>query len=175
MVIFWALGGSFFGALDGFRNRGGVSEIGGGDSFVFRHHPTQRGCLIFTALALKRLNKKLNWLGQSEARISEPPLTAYCRTHTCIIVMPCDHSRPAVQEVYQIHLGLFIYTSGSEDRHGGPALNTLLVLNEDTSDSEETVEYPDLLPLRMVLPSFLARTWIKCIQSNCQPKYIQLQ
>ena len=142
---------------------------------LFCHHPTQRGCLIFTALALKRLNKKLNWLGQSEARISEPPLTAYCRTHTCIIVMPCDHSRPAVQEVYQIHLGLFIYTSGSEDRHGGPALNTLLVLNEDTSDSEETVEYPDLLPLRMVLPSFLARTWIKCIQSNCQPKYIQLQ
>ena len=53
--------------------------------------------------------------------------------------MPCDHSRPAVQEVYQIHLGLFIYTSGSEDRHGGPALNTLLVLNEDTSDSEKTI------------------------------------
>ena len=27
----------------------------GGDSFVFCHHPTQRGCSIFTALALKRL------------------------------------------------------------------------------------------------------------------------
>ena len=54
-VIFGAPGGPFFRASDGFRNLGGVSEIWGGDSFVFCHHPTQRGCLIFTALALKRL------------------------------------------------------------------------------------------------------------------------
>ena len=55
--------------------------------------------------------------------------------------MPCcDHSRPGVQEVHISDSGLL--TSGSEDCHGGPALNTaktLLVLNEDTSDSEETI------------------------------------
>ena len=49
--------------------------------------------------------------------------------------MPCcDHSRPGVQEVHISDSGLL--TSGSEDFHVGPALNTaktLLVLNEDTS------------------------------------------
>ena len=33
-VIFGALGGSFFRALDGFANWGGVSQIGGGFTFL---------------------------------------------------------------------------------------------------------------------------------------------
>ena len=41
MVNFWALGGSFFGALDGFSNKEGVSQIGGG-FICFLDLPKQR-------------------------------------------------------------------------------------------------------------------------------------
>ena len=100
----------FFQGLRRFPEFGGGFRNMGGDSFVFSHHPTQRGCLIFTALTLKRLptwplvKTKLTWpIRSQDLKTSINSILPHTYLYLQWIVMPCyDHSRPGVQEVYQI-------------------------------------------------------------------------
>ena len=139
---FWGPGRAFFQGLRRFPEFGGGFRNMGGDSFVFCHHPTQRGCLIFTALALKRLptwplveTKLARPIRSQDSRASINSILPHTYLYLqWIVINALLWSFPPWCARSISDSGLL--TSGSEDFHGGPALNaakTLLVLNEDTS------------------------------------------